>query len=95
MLQQPEPDEFIIATGEAHTVREWCERAFARLGLDYLQFVRSDPALWQPAEPVPLVGNSAKAQEVLSWSPSVPFAELVYLLVDADLAAEIPPLDKG
>jgi GDPmannose 4,6-dehydratase len=95
MLQQSEPDDFVVATGEAHTVREWCERAFARVGLDYRQFVRSDPALWRPAEPVPLVGHNSKAQEVLGWSPSMSFPELVNLLVDADLAAGSPPVDAG
>jgi GDPmannose 4,6-dehydratase len=85
-LDHPEPDEFVVATGETHTVREWCELAFARVGLDYRQFIVGDPALWRPAEPVPLVGDSSKARRLLGWAPSLSFPELVHLMVDADLA---------
>ena len=86
MLQQPEPEEFVVATGETHTVREWCERAFARVGRDYRDHVVSDPALWRPAEAVPLVGDPSRAQTTLGWAPTTSFEELVGLMMDADLA---------
>ena len=86
MQAYPTPEDFVVATGESHTVREWCELAFARVGLDYRDHVVSDPALWRPTEPVPLVGNGTKARRMLSWAPTLSFAELVNLMVDADLA---------
>ena len=85
MLQRPEPGDYVIATGQTHAVRDWCEAAFARVGLDYQAYVVSDPAYWRPAEPIPLVGDFSKAQNTLGWAPSVSFDELVNLLVAADL----------
>ena len=85
MLQQPEPDDYVIATGETHSVRDFCEVAFARVGLDYQAYVVSDPAYWRPAEPIPLVGDFSRAKNTLGWAPSVSFDELVNLLVAADL----------
>jgi GDPmannose 4,6-dehydratase len=85
MLQQPEPGDYVIATGQTHSVRDFCEAAFARVGLDYQPYVVSDPAFWRPAEPIPLVGDFSKAQSKLGWTPSVSFNELVNLLVAADL----------
>lgn len=79
------PEDYIIATGETHSVRDWCELAFAHVGLDYRDHVVSDPALWRPAEPVPLVGDSAKAQRLLHWAPSMSFPMLVKLMVESDL----------
>ena len=87
MLQQPEPGDYVIATGETHSVRDFCEVAFARVGLDYQAYVVSDPAYWRPAEPIPLVGDFSRAQNTLGWAPSVSFDELVNLLVAADLEA--------
>jgi len=97
MLQQDEPSDYVIATGEAHTVRELCELAFARVGLDYRDYVRSDPALWRPAEPVPLVGDIGKARAELGWSPSMSFRQLVNLLIDAELgwASSLPVPQLG
>ena len=86
MLQQPEPGDYVVATGETHSVRDFCEAAFARVGLDYQAYVVSDPAYWRPAEPIPLVGDFSRAQNTLGWAPSVSFDELVNLLVAADLA---------
>jgi GDPmannose 4,6-dehydratase len=86
ILRHPEPDEFVVATGESHSVREWCERAFARLGLDYREHVVPDPTLWRPAEPVPLVGDASKARRELGWAPTVGFEALVDLMVDGYLA---------
>jgi GDPmannose 4,6-dehydratase len=82
MLQQDEPDDYVIATGETHSVRELVELAFARVGLDWQQYVRIDPGLVRGGERV-LVGDASKARDRLGWSPSVTFEQLVQLLVDA------------
>jgi GDPmannose 4,6-dehydratase len=86
MLQQPTPDDFVIATGETHTVRELCEIAFARAGLAWQEHVVLDPTLVRPAEVDLLQGDAAKAKGVLGWQPRVPFRELIDMMVDADLA---------
>jgi GDPmannose 4,6-dehydratase len=85
MLQHDEPDDFVIATGEAHTVREFAQLAFGRVGLDWEQFVEVDPRYYRPAEVDYLKLDSAKARRVLGWEPRTPFAELVALMVDADV----------
>ena len=85
MLQQREPDDYVVATEVAHTVREFCEIAFARLGLDYRDYVREDAAVFRPVEPALLVGNAAKANRMLGWRPEIEFRELVHMMVDADL----------
>lgn len=85
MLQQDKPDDYVIATGEAHTVREFCDLAFGRLGLDYRDYVHEDATSYRPSEPQPLVGSSAKARRDLDWEPKVSFRELVHMMVDADL----------
>ncbi len=85
MLQQKSPDDYVIATGENHTVREFCEIAFDRVGLNWKKFVKVDPALFRPAEVNTLCGNPAKARRKLRWKPEVSFAELVHMMVDADL----------
>jgi GDPmannose 4,6-dehydratase len=96
MLQQPEPSDYVVATGETHSVRDFCETAFARVGLDYQAYVVSDPAYWRPAEPIPLVGDFSRAQNTLGWAPSVSFDELVNLLVAADLEdGEPEPLNRS
>ena len=87
MLQQPAPDDYVVATGETHTVREVCERAFARVGLDYREFVKIDEQFCRPAEVDLLIGESAKARRELGWKPEHTFAELVDEMVDADLEA--------
>jgi GDPmannose 4,6-dehydratase len=84
MLQQAEPDDYVIATGESHTVAELVEVAFRRVGLDWRQYVREDQSLKRPAEVDLLVGNAAKAHEKLGWRPRVAFEELVGMMVDAD-----------
>ena len=86
MLQQDAPDDYVIATGETHSVREFCEIAFGRLDLDYRDFVRIDPALVRPAEVDLLVGDASKARRELGWEPTVSFEELVAMMVDADVA---------
>jgi GDPmannose 4,6-dehydratase len=86
MLQQPEPDDYVIATGETHSVREFCEAAFGHVGLDYKDHVVIDPALVRPAEVDLLVGDASRARARLGWEPSVKFHELVEMMVDADMA---------
>jgi GDPmannose 4,6-dehydratase len=85
MLQQPTPDDFVIATGVVHSVREMCRIAFARVGLDYQQYVTSDPSLHRPAEVEHLRGDASKAKTVLGWEPSVDFETLINSMVDADV----------
>ncbi len=85
MLQQDEPDDFVIATGEAHSVRELVDVAFARVGLDPEGHVRIDPRFLRPAEVEHLIGDSSKAREKLGWTPATRFEELVKLMVEADI----------
>ena len=87
ILQHHVPDDFVIATGEAHSVREFCEVAFAHVGLDHEQYVVSDPHLFRPAEVDYLLGDPAKSLTELSWKPQTTFDELVTMMVDADVAA--------
>jgi GDPmannose 4,6-dehydratase len=87
MLRRDEPEDFVVATGEAHTVREFAAAAFARAGLDWEDFVVIDPELHRPAEVDHLVGDASKARRMLGWKPEVGFDELVGMMVDADLAA--------
>jgi len=88
MLQQPAPMDLVFSTGEQHSVREFAELAFGLVGLDWEKYVRIDRAYLRPAEVDTLLGDSAKARDVLGWKPAVPFAELVRLMVEADLKAE-------
>jgi GDPmannose 4,6-dehydratase len=85
MLQQDEPDDFLIATGETHSVREFAELAFAHVGLDWERYVKTDPQFLRPAEVDQLVGDASKARRQLGWEPKTSFRELVELMVDADL----------
>ncbi|MEW6721321.1 MAG: GDP-mannose 4,6-dehydratase [Thermodesulfobacteriota bacterium] len=85
MLQQDRPDDFVLATGETHSVRELCEEAFSRVGLDYRDYVVQESESFRSPEPLQLVGNPAKAGEVLGWKPQVRFRELVRMMVDADM----------
>jgi GDPmannose 4,6-dehydratase len=85
MLQQEQPEDFVVATGETHSVREFVECAFDHVGLDYRRYVIQDERYMRPAEVDLLVGDSRKAREVLGWQPYVSFDELVRKMVDADL----------
>ncbi len=87
MLQQPEPDDFVIATGESHSVGEFCERAFDEVGLDYRKYVVTDERFRRPAEVDQLIGDATKARRVLGWRPKYSFEELVKEMVQSDLAA--------
>jgi GDPmannose 4,6-dehydratase len=86
MLQQREPEDFVIATGETHSVRELCEIAFARVGLTWQDHVVVDPKFVRPAEVDLLQGDASKAKRVLGWQPRVSFRQLVEMMVDADMA---------
>lgn len=88
ILQAPAPDDFVIATGEAHTVREWADEAFAVVGLDAERHIEFDPRFMRPSKTSPLVGDISKARRVLGYQPQVRFKELVRLMVDADLREE-------
>lgn len=85
MLQQDQPDDFVISTNETHSVREFVQTAFELVNLDYEKFVRTDPKYYRPAEVDLLIGDSSKAKRVLGWEPEVSFKELVRLMVEADL----------
>jgi GDPmannose 4,6-dehydratase len=87
MLQQPEPDDFVIATGETHSVRELCEIAFSEAGLDYREFVKVDERYYRPAEVDLLIGDASKAQRMLGWQPTYTFKELITEMVQSDLEA--------
>jgi GDPmannose 4,6-dehydratase len=85
MLQQEQPDDYVVATDQTHTVREFCEKAFAKLGLDCDDFIEIDPRYFRPAEVDLLLGDSSKARKQLGWKPKVSFDALVEMMVDADL----------
>jgi GDPmannose 4,6-dehydratase len=87
MLQQPEPDDFVIATGQTHSVRELCEIAFAEVDLDYREFVKVDERYYRPTEVDVLTGDASKARRVFGWEPTYTFRELIKEMVASDLAA--------
>lgn len=87
MLQQDAPDDFVVSTGETHSVRELCEVAFSRAGLDYNDYVKIDERFFRPAEVDVLVGDSQKAKIELGWQPEVDFVSLIEMMVDADMEA--------
>jgi GDPmannose 4,6-dehydratase len=86
MLQAEHPDDYVVATGETHSVREFCELAFRTLDLDWEQYVITDPVFTRPAEVDLLLGDATKAREKLGWAPQVSFSELVRMMVEADVA---------
>jgi GDPmannose 4,6-dehydratase len=87
MLQSSSPDDYVLATGISHSVKEFCEIAFRHVGLDYRNYILQNADTQRPKETTPLVGDSLKAQETLKWSHSVSFQELVCMMVDADVRA--------
>ena len=93
MLQQDQPDDYVIATGETHTVREFLEVAFGHLNLDWKQHVKIDPQYYRPTEVDLLIGDASKAKKQLQWEPRVRFKELATMMVDSDLEAERERLD--
>jgi GDPmannose 4,6-dehydratase len=90
MLQQEKPDNFVVGTGETHSVREFCEIAFGHVGLDYTEYVIQDERFYRPAEVDLLVSDPSKARSLLGWEPTINFKELVTMMVDADLARLSP-----
>jgi GDPmannose 4,6-dehydratase len=95
MLQQDEPDDYVIATGETHSVEEFLTLAFERVGLgDWRPYVRQDPKFFRPAEVDLLIGDPSKAREQLGWQPEVSFDELVSMMVEHDLAYESARLKR-
>jgi GDPmannose 4,6-dehydratase len=100
MLQQDKPDDYVVATNETHSVKEFCQEAFGLLGLDWEKYVKHDPRYERPAEVELLIGNPEKAKRQLGWAPKVRFHELVKIMVDHDFKAaqqeaRIAMLDKG
>jgi GDPmannose 4,6-dehydratase len=87
MLQQDQADDYVIATGVSHSVRQLVEAAFGHVGLDWQKYVRVDPAFLRPAEVDHLIGDASKARRVLGWEPSVSFEGLVAMMVDSDIAS--------
>jgi len=85
MLQQDKPDDFVIATGETHSVQEFLERVFEMLKLDWHKYIQSDPRYLRPAEVDMLQGDASKARRILGWQPRVNFAQLVEMMVESDL----------
>jgi GDPmannose 4,6-dehydratase len=94
MLQQSTPDDFVVSTGRTHSVREFCRLAFGHVGLDYREFVVTDPQLYRPAEVDLLIGNSDKAERVLGWKSKTCFEDLVCEMVESDCRACGIPLAK-
>jgi len=88
MLQHDKPDDFVVATGETHSVKEFCQVAFEHVGLNYEDYVAVDPKFFRPAEVDHLLGDAGKAHEVLGWKAKVKFRDLVTEMVDSDLAVE-------
>ena len=87
MLQQDTPDDFVICTGETHTVRRFCELAFSALDLNYEEYVVIDPKFYRPSEVDLLIGDRTKAEKVLGWKPETSFEELVRMMVESDYKA--------
>jgi len=85
MLQQDRPDDYVVATGETHSVEEFLDETFGYVGLDWHRHVEIDPRYFRPAEVDALCGDSSKAQRLLGWKPKTTFRELAHIMVDADL----------
>jgi GDPmannose 4,6-dehydratase len=95
MLQEERPDDYVVATGEQHSVREFVELAFAHVGLDWRQYVETDESLFRPAEVNTLRGDASKAHRVLGWRPEVDFAGLVRMMVEADMRQVATEIEHG
>jgi GDPmannose 4,6-dehydratase len=94
MLQQPTPDDYVVATGETHSVRELCELAFGEVGLDYRDYVKIDQTVYRPAEVDLLIGDASKAHSVLGWQPTSNFGELIKEMVKSDVATIAASLQR-
>jgi GDPmannose 4,6-dehydratase len=87
MLQQDKPDDYVLATGHLHSVRELCAIAFSYVGLDYRDYIKIDQNFFRPSEEIPLVGNPTKAERILGWKPQKDFKEMIEEMVEADIRA--------
>jgi GDPmannose 4,6-dehydratase len=85
MLQQDQPDDYVVATGETHSIREFLDAAFGHVGMDWQKYVEIDPRYYRPAEVDLLLGDCSKAKRQLGWEPRTKFADLVKIMVDADV----------
>ncbi|HAP76448.1 MAG TPA: GDP-mannose 4,6-dehydratase, partial [Acidimicrobiaceae bacterium] len=95
MLQQEQPDDYVVATGQTHSIRDLLDRAFAEVGIDdWTPYVRQDPKFFRPAEVDLLIGDSSKARTQLGWEPEVDFPALVKMMVAHDLAVESAKLNR-
>jgi GDPmannose 4,6-dehydratase len=92
MLQQKTPDDYVIATGESHTIKEFCEEAFSLQGLDYKDYVKSSKEFYRPVDVHYLLGDPTKAEKVLGWKAKTPFKELVRMMVEADISKYQNPM---
>jgi len=95
MMQQEKADDYVIATGQQHTVQEMCEIAFSHAGLDWKQYVVTDPKFYRPAEVHTLLGNGIRAKKEIGWEPQTTFAELIQMMVDADLGRVRSEIARG
>ena len=96
MLQQDKPDDFVIGTGESHTVEEFVEKAFSYAGIDWRKYVKIDQRYFRPKEVNNLVADTKKAKEILDWKPRITFESLIKIMVDADMRrAGLTPVGQG
>jgi GDPmannose 4,6-dehydratase len=96
ILQQNEPDDFVVGTGEQHSVREFVENAFSYVGLNWEKYVKIDPRYFRPTETEDLVADSSKIKRILRWKPKVRFKDLIKIMVDADMRkTELKPIGEG
>ncbi|MEK7064463.1 MAG: GDP-mannose 4,6-dehydratase, partial [Patescibacteria group bacterium] len=86
ILQYKNPDDFVIATGEGHTIKDLCQVAFDYVGLDWKDYVVTNPKWVRPTETGPLIGNAAKARKLLNWKPKTSFKQLIEMMVESDLS---------
>ncbi len=92
MLQQDTPDDYVIATGESHSIREFCEEAFSQVGLDYKDYVKTDKKFMRPVDVNYLLGDPTKAKNILGWKAKTSFKELVKMMVEADMSKYENPM---
>jgi GDPmannose 4,6-dehydratase len=95
MLQQDSPRDFVISSGTNHSVRDFCDAAFSHVGLDWNDYVVSDPKFYRPAEVNVLLGDCQQARETLGWQPKVSFEEMVHIMVDTDVARHEAEMRNG
>ncbi|MFZ2484832.1 MAG: GDP-mannose 4,6-dehydratase, partial [Minisyncoccia bacterium] len=95
MMQRSEPDDFVIATGKSHSVKEFCKEAFSIANLDYEKYVRTDKQFMRPVDVRFLLGDPSKAKKVLGWEPKTTFKELVTMMVEADIAKYKDPMEHA